>query len=164
MKSLAHTILLMTLTLALAGAGINLKAADRPVRINLGTLAPRGSSYHKSLQAMAEKWKQAPAGGVRLVIYPDGVQGGEADMVKLMRVGTLQAGLLTTMGLADIEPGIFGLQSAPMIYRDFAEFEYVNEKLQPMLEKRMLEKGFVVLFWVDAGRRFEARETFCVGR
>lgn len=140
-------------------AATALRAAEKTVRINLGTLAPRGSSYHKSLQAMMEKWRQAPGGGVRLVIYPDGVQGGEADMVKLMRVGTLQSGLLTTMGLADIEPGIFGLQSAPMMFHDFAEFEYVNEKLRPMLEKRMLEKGFIVLFWVDAGWiRFFSKE------
>ena len=157
MKSLIHKIVLTTFTFVLTGAGANLHAA--PVRINLGTLAPRGSSYHKSLQAMAEKWKQAPGGGVRLVIYPDGVQGGEADMVKLMRVGTLQAGLFTTVGLADVEPGIFGLQSAPMIFHNFAEFEYVNEKLRPMLEKRMLDKGFVVLFWVDAGWiRFFSKE------
>lgn len=144
---------------ALAGQGVNVYAADKAVRINLGTLAPRGSSYHQSLQAMAEKWRQAPGGGAKLVIYPDGVQGGEADMVRLMRIGTLQSGLLTTMGLADIEPGIFGLQNAPMMFHDFAEFEYVNEKLRPMLEKRMLDKGFVVLFWVDAGWiRFFSKE------
>ena len=65
--------------------------AENAIRINLGTLAPRGSTYHQSLQAMAEKWKQAPRGGARLVIYPDGTQGGEADMVRLMRVGTLHA-------------------------------------------------------------------------
>jgi len=159
MKSFKRRIFLTTMLLALAGASVDLQAADKPVRINLGTLAPRGSSYHQSLQTMAEKWKQSPGGGVKLVIYPDGVQGGEADMVKLMRVGTLQAGLLTIMGLADIEPGVFGLQSAPMIFRDFAEFEYVNEKLRPMLEKRMLDKGFVVLFWVDAGWiRFFSKE------
>src|SRR5437899_5027419 len=90
-----------------------LRAAEKTVRINLGTLAPRGSIYHKSLQAMAEAWRQAPGGGVRLVIYPDGTQGGETDMVKLMRVGSLQAGLLTAVGLADIEPGVGGLQDIP---------------------------------------------------
>src|ERR1017187_7647067 len=137
----------------------SLPAAEKVVRINLGTLAPRGSSYHQSLQAMAEKWRQAPGGGVKLIIYPDGVQGGENDMVRLMRIGSLQAGLLTTTGLAAIEQGSFGLQGAPMIFHDFAEFEYVNDKLHPMLEKRMLDKGFVVLFWVDAGWiRFFSKE------
>jgi TRAP-type C4-dicarboxylate transport system substrate-binding protein len=88
---------------------------------------------------------------VKLVIYPDGTQGGEADMVRLMRVGTLQAGLFTAVGLAGIEPAASGLQDMPMLFRSLKEFEYVNEKLRPMLEKRLSEKGFIVLFWVDAG-------------
>jgi TRAP-type C4-dicarboxylate transport system substrate-binding protein len=125
--------------------------AASPTRISLGTLAPRGSIYHQSLQSMAEKWRQAPGGGVRLVIYPDGTQGGEADMVRLMRVGTLQAGLLTTVGLSDLEPGVAGLQSFPLAFRDYEEFDYVNQRLRPMMERRLAEKGFVMLFWADAG-------------
>ena len=128
-----------------------LTASGRVVRINLGTLAPRGSVYHQSLQAMAERWRDVPADGVKLVIYPDGTQGGEADMVRLMNVETLQAGLLTAVGLAKIEPGVTGLQNIPMLFHDLNEFEAVNRELRPMLEKRLLEKGYVVLFWVDAG-------------
>ncbi len=120
-------------------------------RVSLGTLAPRGSIYHQSLQAMAEKWRQAPGGGVRLVIYPDGTQGGESDMVRLMRVGTLQAGLLTAVGLSEIEPGVAGLQNFPLAFRDFAEFDYVNQRLRPLMERRLAEKGFVMLFWADTG-------------
>ncbi len=127
------------------------RAAEKAIRVNLGTLAPRGSVYHQSLQAMAEAWRQAPGGGVRLVVYPDGTQGGEADMVKLMRVGTLQAGLFTVVGLSQIEAGVTGLQGVPMLFHSLDEFEYVNEKLRPMLEKRLADKGYVVLFWVDAG-------------
>jgi TRAP-type C4-dicarboxylate transport system substrate-binding protein len=127
------------------------QAAEKAIRINLGTLAPRGSLYHQSLQAMAEAWRKTPGGGVRLVIYPDGTQGSEADMVRLMRVGSLQAGLLTAVGLSDIEPAVSGLQNIPMIFRSLEEFEQVTEKLRPTLEKRLADKGFVVLFWVDAG-------------
>jgi TRAP-type transport system periplasmic protein len=126
-------------------------AADKTVRINLGTLAPRGSVYHQSLQAMGEAWRQAPGGGVRLVIYPDGTQGSENDMVRLMRVGTLQAGLFTAVGLTGIEPGVAGLQDIPMGFRSLEEFEHVTDDLRPMLEQRLSDKGFVVLFWVDAG-------------
>jgi len=125
--------------------------AAGPTRVSLGTLAPRGSIYHQSLQSMAEKWRQAPGGGVRLVIYPDGTQGGEADMVRLMRVGTLQAGLLTTIGLSELEPGVAGLQSFPLAFRGFDEFDYVNQRLRPMMERRLADKGFVMLFWADAG-------------
>lgn len=152
-------MLLALLLCYVGGLEARVRAADKGLRINLGTLAPRGSIYHQSLQAMAEAWKQAPDGGVRLVVYPDGTQGGEADMVRLMRVGTLQAGLFTVVGLSQIEAGATGLQTAPMLFRSLQEFEFVNEKLQPMLEKRLSDKGFVVLFWVDAGWiRFFSKE------
>ena len=141
-------MLIIALVVTLLGPS---PAQAQATRVSLGTLAPRGSLYHQSLQAMAEKWRQAPGGGVRLVIYPDGTQGGEADMVRLMRVGALQAGLLTVVGLSEIERGVAGLQDFPLAFRDFAEFDYVQEKLRPMMEKRLLDKGFVMLFWADAG-------------
>ena len=144
-------LLLALVLLSFAALVSNSQAAEKSVRINLGTLAPRGSLYHQSLQAMAEAWRKTPGGGVRLVIYPDGTQGGEADMVRLMRVGSLQAGLLTAVGLSDIEPAVSGLQNIPMLFRSLEEFERVNERLRPTLEKRLADKGFIVLFWVDAG-------------
>jgi TRAP-type transport system periplasmic protein len=118
------------------------------MRINIGTLAPRGSSFHQAMLRMAEQWKGQ---GVRLVVYPDGAQGSEADMVRLMRVGTLQGGLLTAVGLTDIEPAIAGLQSYPLLFHSFDELEFVIGKLRPMLGQRLAAKGFVVLFWTDAG-------------
>ncbi len=125
-------------------------AAEKMMRINLGTLAPRGSVYHQSLQSLVEQWRKT-AGGVKLVVYPDGTQGNEADMVRLMNVDALQAGLLTSVGLSKIEPAVVGLQYAPMLYRDLDEVDAVQEQLRPLLEKRMQEKGYEVLFWVNAG-------------
>ena len=125
--------------------------AGGPVKVRLGTIAPRGSSYAKHLLAMGEQWRQAPGGGVLLTIYPDGTMGSEADMVRRMRLGQLQAGMLTATGLADIEPAVNGLQYMPMMFRSLEEVDYIGEKLQPMLEKRLEEKGFVVLFWSDTG-------------
>jgi TRAP-type C4-dicarboxylate transport system substrate-binding protein len=132
-----------------AGAAVAMArraTADAPaLRINLGTLAPRGSSYFEGLQSMGDQWR---ALGVRLVIYPDGTQGSEADMVRLMRVGTLQACLLTATGLAEIDPAVNVLQAYPLLFRDFDEFGYV---LEPMLNSRLEKQGFMPLFWGDAG-------------
>lgn len=125
--------------------------ASGPVKVRLGTLAPKGSSYFNNLQAMGEKWKQAPGGGAALTIYPDGTMGSEADMVRRMRLGQLQASLLSAAGLGEIEPAVNGLQNLPMMFRTLDEVDYVGGKLQPMLEKRLLEKGFSVLFWSDIG-------------
>jgi len=121
------------------------------VTIRLGTLAPSGSSFHKALVEMSEKWRTASAGSVKLTIYPDGVQGGEADMVRLMRANALTAGMFTVVGLSEIDKSVGGLSFLPLTFRTWEEYDYVVEKLSPRLEKLLLDKGFVVLFWGDAG-------------
>lgn len=120
-------------------------------RIRLATLAPKGTSYYQILLEMGEKWRQAPDGGVSLVIYPDGVMGGEDAMVRRMRVGQIQAALVTSVGLAEIDDSITAIQSMPMVFRSLDELDYVTGKMAPLLEKRFLDKGFVILFWADSG-------------
>ncbi len=119
--------------------------------LKLGTLAPRGSSYHQSLQAMGEKWKRAPGGPVTLRIYTDGAMGGEADVVRKMRIGQVQAALLTGVGLSEIDPSVTCLQMMPMVFDSLQEFDAVSAAMHPRLEQRLAEKGFVLLFWVDSG-------------
>lgn len=150
---------LLYLAMILGLGALALPAMAAPAKIRLGTLAPKGSSYFKHLQAMGEQWRQAPGGGALLTIYPDGTMGSEADMVRRMRLGQLQAGMLTVVGLSEIEPGVAGLQFMPMMFRTLEEVDYIGEKLQPMLEKRLTEKGFVVLCWSDTGWvRFFSKE------
>lgn len=130
---------------------VSFSSAVAAERIKLATLAPTGSTYHKSLLTLKEAWRKASNGAVDLIVYADGKLGGEADTVGLMGVGSVQASLLTAVGLAEIEQAVAGLQSIPMGFRDFAEVDFVSEKMQPMLEQRLAQKGFVVLFWTDAG-------------
>jgi TRAP-type C4-dicarboxylate transport system substrate-binding protein len=125
--------------------------AQEAVKIRLATLAPKGSTYHKALQEMGERWRQAQGGGSAFTIYTDGTQGGEADVVRRMRVGQLNAALLSGVGLSEIDGAVSALQYVPMLYRNWEEVDYAREKIRPLLEKRMLDKGFVVLFWGDAG-------------
>lgn len=141
---------LAVLLLAALGMPAHLRGADT-VRIRLATLAPKDTSFHKSLQTMGEKWRQASGSKVALTIYTDGTMGGEADMVRRMRVNQLQAAMLTVAGLLQIDESVTALQLMPMMFRDFEELDYVRDRLRPLLEKRMLDKGFVVLFWGDAG-------------
>jgi TRAP-type C4-dicarboxylate transport system substrate-binding protein len=153
-KSMRYLLARIALCVAVSGGFALLEdtqAAAGPVKVRLGTLAPKGSSYYRHLQAMGEKWRQAPGGGVALTIYPDGTMGGEAEMVRRMRLGQLQAGMLTAAGLEEIEPAVTGLQNLPMTFRSLDEIDYIGEKLQPMLEKRLADKGFVVLCWADTG-------------
>jgi len=121
------------------------------IRLKLATLVPTGSSYHKSLLVLRESWRKLSNGSVDLVIYADGKLGSEADTVGLMKLNSIQASMITVAGLSEIEKSVGSLQNIPMGFRDFSEVDYVGEKLQPMLEEILDQKGFRVLFWSDAG-------------
>lgn len=143
---------LVAVGLAVAVAlGCGSRSALAAPKLKLGTLAPVGTSYHKSLMAMGETWRKDSAGAVDLNVFAGGKLGGEAEMVGLMKVNALQAAMLTAVGLSEIEPAVAGLQNIPMGFKSLEEADYVSDKLHPMLEARMAEKGFVVLFWSDAG-------------
>jgi len=126
-------------------------AAQQKTVLRLGTLAPRDTSYHHILQEMGSAWERQTNGGVTLKIYPDGTMGGESAMVQRMRIGQLQVAMLTVGGLTEIDPSIGALQKMPLVFRSLEEAEYVRNKLRPELEKRLADKGFIVLFWADAG-------------
>lgn len=126
-------------------------AAASTIRIKLATVAPKDTSYHRILLEMGERWRKATSGQIDLVIYPGGTQGGEADTLRRMAVGELQAGMLSAGGLTAIDPAVGAVQEIPMLFRTLDEQEYVRERLRPDLEKRLLAKGFVALFWGDSG-------------
>src|SRR5574343_2066518 len=132
-------------------------AADKQLRI--GTLATKNSLYHRQLMELGEAWRSAQGGNAKYLVYPDGSQGGETDMVRRMRIGQLQGGLLSVVGLREIEPSIAALQNMPLMFRSWEEIDYVREKMRPAMEKKFLDKGFVVLAWGDAGWvRFFSKE------
>lgn len=132
-------------------------AADKPFRI--GTLAPKNSLYHRQLLEVGEAWRTAQGGNAKYVVFPDGSQGGEAELARRMRIGQLQGALLSVVGLNEIEPSISALQSMPLLFKNWEEVDYVREKMRPAMEKKFLDKGFIVLAWGDAGWvRFFSKE------
>lgn len=141
----ALAVLLAAIPLSLAQA-----PAGRPVEIKLATVIPEGSSWHRILQDMGEKWKAAPGGGVKLRIFAGGIAGDEPDAVAKLRIGQFQAASLSTEGLAQIDPSLRAFQ-IPMMFRSYDELDHARESLRPLLEKRLADKGFVVLNWGDGG-------------
>ena len=142
---------LLTALLLLVIAALSTPANAADVQMRVGTLAPKNSLYHRQLLEVGEAWRAAQGAGSKYVVYADGSQGGEAEMARRMRIGQLQGALLSVVGLREIEPSISALQSLPLLFRSWEELDYVREKMRPAMEKKFLDKGFVVLGWGDAG-------------
>lgn len=125
--------------------------ADDKVRLKLSTIAPKGSVYHRALQEMGESWRKMQNNGSRFIIYPDGTQGTESNSVRRMRIGQLDAAMLSVAGLKEIDNSVAALQLMPLMFRSWEEYDYVHKHLRADIEKRFLKKGFVVLFWGEGG-------------
>jgi TRAP-type C4-dicarboxylate transport system substrate-binding protein len=122
----------------------------QPVVVKMATIAPEGSKYHQILREMAETWKSASGGAVEIRLYPGSVAGDDIDVIRKMRLGTLNAALLTNTGVAAVDKSVYALQ-IPMLYGSYEEVDYVLEKMAPNLEAALEAKGFVVLNWADGG-------------
>ncbi len=137
--------------IAAATFSVTPDADARRTNLRLSTLAPKDSSFDKSLRKMGQEWKNETGGQANLIVFSGGVQGGETAMIDRMRVNQLQAALISGVGLSEIDPGVAGLQQIPMMFHTYEELEYVMDKLGPKLEQRIKDKGFIVLSWVDSG-------------
>ncbi|OQX17101.1 MAG: C4-dicarboxylate ABC transporter substrate-binding protein [Desulfobulbaceae bacterium A2] len=140
------TLLLTVLLLAVDVPDMTWAAGQ----LRIGTMAPKNSLYHRQLLEICEVWRNTQGGG-KYLVYPDGSQGGETDMVRRMRIGQLQGGLLSVNGLETIEPSIAALQSMPLMFRSWDEVDHIREMLRLGMEKKFNDKGFVILAWGDAG-------------
>ena len=120
------------------------------VVVKVATLAPQGSEWYSALQEMGAEWQKVSNGLIVFRLYPGGVAGDDMDIVRKMRLGILDAGLLTVSGLSRIDRGVLGLE-LPLEYSDYTELDCALEKIGPQLERHMEAKGFIVLGWSDAG-------------
>ncbi|MBI4006858.1 MAG: TRAP transporter substrate-binding protein DctP [Gammaproteobacteria bacterium] len=151
-KTVKHSRLFsMLLLIVLVTATTPRVFAAESMNIKLATVAPKGSIYHRVIQEMGAAWQSAQGGNSRFIIYPDGTQGTEANTVRRMRIGQLDAAMLSVAGLKEIDESVTALQFMPLMFRSWDEFDFVHEHVRAELEQRLHEKGFVVLFWGEGG-------------
>lgn len=118
--------------------------------VKLATLAPEGSSWHNILKETAAQWKTISGGKVTLRIYAGGTQGDDPDVVRKMKLGVLNAGVLTSVGVAEIDNSVYAL-GVPLMFESDEEVYAILEKMRPKLEASIEKQGFIILNWADAG-------------
>lgn len=138
------------LALALAAVLLAAPAGAQTRRIKFATLAPEGSTWMKELTALSKDLDKATGGKLKFKFYPGGVSGDEKDVIKKIRIGQLQAGGFTGVGLGEVAPDVRLLDS-PWLFRDRRELEEVRAKFSKDFESAVEKGGFVVLGWMDLG-------------
>jgi TRAP-type C4-dicarboxylate transport system substrate-binding protein len=146
-KALAAILAAAALVLIIA---LPITPARAQITVKMATLVPEGTSWATIIKEAAEKWKKISNGRVIMNIYWGSVSGDDPDVVRKMRLGTLHAGLMTSVGMAEIDKSVYAL-SVPMMFASYEEVYAVLDKMRPNLEASIENKGFIVLNWVDGG-------------
>jgi TRAP-type C4-dicarboxylate transport system substrate-binding protein len=118
--------------------------------IKIGSIAPSRSPWDKALNEVAADWEKISNGTVQVKIYAGGIAGNELDMIRKMRLGTLNGAVLSSMGMIKINRDLFVLIT-PFLTDSQQEFQYIFDKLKPVFQKQIEDKGFKVLLWTQAG-------------
>jgi TRAP-type C4-dicarboxylate transport system substrate-binding protein len=124
--------------------------AQEATVIKIATLAPDGSSWMKTLNAMNAEVMEKTKGTVRFKIYPGGVLGDERDMMRKMQIGQIQGAGLSSGGLAQIYKEIDVIH-IPFFLQNYEEVDYVLKKMGPYFKKGLEENGYILLGWSEAG-------------
>lgn len=112
--------------------------------IKIATLAPEGSAWMRELRAAAAEVKQGTAGRVEVKFYPGGVMGNDAVVLRKMRLGQLQGGVLTASELSLVYPDA-PLYSLPFLLNSWEDVDRVRARIDPLLAKGFEAKGIHML-------------------
>jgi TRAP-type C4-dicarboxylate transport system substrate-binding protein len=143
-------VLLRVSAVVLAVLFLGQPAEAKTIKIKLATLAPDGSVWNELLKDLARDWEEASGGRVALRIYPGGVAGDEPVVMKKMAIDNYNAALISSQGLSAISKPA-RVFTIPRMLRNNEELDKALHALAPELEQELAAKGYIVLFWADAG-------------
>ncbi len=143
MKALKTVVLAAALSAALALPAL-------AATLKIAFLAPPGSKWDQIFQKMAKSVSEKTGGKLRVRFIGGGVMGDEPDEVRKMRAGQLQGAALTGMGLGLIEKEVRVLE-VPLLYKTDADVDKATTRLEPRLNKKFDDAGYVLLGWAEVG-------------
>lgn len=149
---------LLWTTLAVAGAVVGALAVPSLARVSaagnttirLATLAPAGSSWDKVFRAWSNSVSKETGGAVSFQFFSGGVAGDERDVIRKMKLGQMDAGGLTSIGLGQIARPTQVLQM-PGIIENYKQLNHVRAKMSSEFESMFAKEGYTLLGWGDAG-------------
>jgi TRAP-type C4-dicarboxylate transport system substrate-binding protein len=125
--------------------------AEEATTLRIASLAPAGSSWMKVLNAWNKTLQDKTDGRLKARFYPGGSQGDERDFVRKMRVGQLDGGVVTIVGLAMLVRSMVIL-GVPGFLETYDKLDRVRTKLADRFEKMFDDEGFKMVAWGDAGK------------
>ena len=141
---------LVPATMLAPGAAL---AQDKPVTLRLGHILPEASLYHVSAVKFVEALTKNSGGRIKVDIFPNAQLGFERDLIEGMRLGTVDAGVITAAPLAGFEPRMMVLD-LPFIFKSReGAFKVMDGDIGKRLFGYLEAQNLKGLAYFDAGWR-----------
>ncbi len=125
-------------------------AAEKSFLIKIATLAPEGSAWMQTFNALEAEIKEKTDNKVQLKIYAGGVLGDEQDMLRKLHIGQIQGAAITSSTLSSLFSEIAVFQ-IPFLFQTYEETDYVLQKMDAFFRQGFQDKGYVLIGWSEGG-------------
>ena len=133
----------------------NAAQAQNKIVIKLGWATSDGATDTFAIGARAFKaaLEEEAKGQFDVQLYPNRQIGDEKQLVEGMRLGTVDAALITNPVFAQVEPA-FMLNDLPFLYpTEQKAFQVLDGNVGKQLSAKIEKKGIVMLAYMSAGYR-----------
>ncbi len=128
-------------------------AQDKPITLRLGHILNETSLYQVSAQRFADALAKNSGGRLKVDIFPNGQLGFERDLIEGMRLGTIDAGVITNAPIAGFEPRMMVLD-LPFIFKSReSAFKVMDGPIGKQLFGYLESQNLKGLAFFDAGWR-----------
>ena len=149
MQKLIAATLIGALMLALPGSSKVATAAETQY-LRIATLAPRDSDLAKGFMKLDKGMRAATSNAWGVRLYPSGVAGDETDVIRKMKIGQMDASIITSVGLSQIVRDTT-LLSTPGVVTNYKQLEAVQAVMTPEWDAMFDKAGFKLLAWGETG-------------
>lgn len=143
--------LLIAFALSLPGSADPVEAGNKPRIVRTATLAPRGSPIYRSFKKLDKVLKEVSGNTWSAQVFSGGIAGDEKDVIRKMRVGQMDAAVLTTTGLSQIVKQV-ALLDTPGVIDSYADLDAVEKAMFEEWQQMFWKADFRLTGWWEAGR------------
>ena len=118
--------------------------------VKIATIAPDGSAWMRELRVAAAEVQAGTAGRVQVKFFPGGVMGSDTVVIRKIRLGQLQGGMLTSSELAAVYPDA-AVYSMPFLFETWDQLDRARAVVDPSLGKGFEARGFKMLGVANVG-------------
>ena len=138
---------------------ILLTANASALTVKFGTIAPGGTPWSDSLEAIKTRVAKESGDKTKIKVFLGGQLGGELEILQKIRRGNIEGGGLTCAAMASIIPEL-DLLEVPFLFESSEEADFILDNyLKEPFTKLFAAKGFVFVTWAENGWRSIGHKT-----